>query len=335
MKKLMLMCTLLLWLAIGGNVHAAPGEYWELTSAMEGMGIAMPAQTSRECLPLKDEGSPAGVDKNCTVTDVKRIPNGSTFKISCKDGTTGSGRQTRTKDTLTSDMQMTTSDGSMKMSVKGKRGGGSCATDEKQKAVMGEIDKRCDLSNREYYPSEKDAAYAGAVFETYHKKGSMCVGRKDQACGLVKHYLPGDLTFYQQFATMNSTAEQQSGVVKSCGLGSLDSVRQSTCKANADNRKQMGALDNYCPAEAKLLRAKVREERAKACAGRQFTSPGDKDKCMAGGDSYDEVSAGASVNGPGSASTTVSAESGSSDAGKDPVEAGKKALKGLKDVFGF
>lgn len=113
------------------NVQAAPGEYWELTSSMEGMGMSMPSQTSKECIALKDEGEPAGVGKDCTVSDVKRIPNGSTWKMRCKDGTTGSGKQTRTKDTITSDMLMNMSDGSMKMSMRGKRIGGSCQTDEK------------------------------------------------------------------------------------------------------------------------------------------------------------------------------------------------------------
>lgn len=329
MKKIMC-CLIPFWLAVG-SVQADPGEYWELTSSMEGMGISMPAQTSKECMPIKDDGGPAGIDKDCTVSDIKRIPNGSTFNFACKDGSTGSGRQTRTKDTLTSDMQANTNEGSMKMSVKGKRIGGSCETDAKYKAALAEGQKSCDLSNREFYKNDKEAAAAATSYETYYKKGAFCASKKDQACALVKRELPNDLGVFSAYSMQN--AEQQSGTLKACGLGSADSVRSSVCKNNANNRAEINRLEAYCPAEAKVLRAKIREEE---CSGRQFTSPGDKAKCLAG---LDVNSSGDSSTSSGSASGASSSGQGNSsnpaDAGKNAVETGKKALKGLKDAFGF
>lgn len=310
------------WLIFSVNAQAASGEYWELTSSMEGMGMSMPGQTSKECMPLKDEGEPAGVDKDCTVSDIKRIPNGSTWKMRCKDGTTGSGKQTRTKDTITSDVLMNSSDGDMKMSMKGKRIGGSCQTDEKMKAATAEV---CDLSNRKIYPTEKDAAQAAVVYETFHKKGALCAGKKDQACGLVKRELPNDLGIHYNFSTMQS-AEQQNSVAKGCGLGSADSVRRSICKANANNRKEIHMLGTLCPAEAKALRAKIREEE---CSGRQFTAASDKAKCLAGVDIPTEDSASSS------SATTEQSSSKSGNTTTDAVKEGTKAIKGLKDAFGF
>lgn len=330
MKKYMfylLSCGLL----FSSNIQAASGEYWELTNSMEGMGMSMPAQTSKECLPLKDEGEPAGVDKNCKITDLKRIPNGSTWKMSCNDGTIGSGKQTRIKDTITGDMLMNTSDGSMKMSMKGKRLGGSCQTDEKMKVAMAEVEKSCDLSNREIYKTEKEAAAAATYYDTYFKKGALCASKKDQACGLVKRELPNDLKVYGVYA--GQTAEQKNGTAKACGLGSADSVLRTVCKNNAGNRTDINQLGTYCPAEAKALRAKIREE---GCSGRQFTSPGDKTKCLAGVDVNSSGDSSTSSDSTSSSSTSgQGATSNPDNAGKNAVESGKKALKGLKDAFGF
>lgn len=326
MKKITLCCWVPLWLVIG-SAQADPGEYWELTTSMEGMGMSMPGETSRECMPIKDDGEPVGVDKDCSVSDIKRIPNGATYNFACKDGSTGSGKQTRTKDTLSSEMQANTKDGSMKMSVKGKRIGGNCETDAKYKAAMAEGQKSCDLSNREFYKNEKEAAAAATSYETYYKKGAFCASKKDQACALLKRELPNDLGVYGSYAAQG--AEQQSGTAKACGLGSADSIRASVCKNNANNRAEMNRLEAHCPSEAKVLRAKIREEE---CSGRQFTSPGDKAKCLAGADVN---SSGDSSTSAGPPSSGQGNSSNPAEAGKNAVETGKKALKGLKDAFGF
>ena len=305
------------WLLLAFNAQAAPGEFWELTSAMEGMGMTMPAQTSKECLPLKDEGEPAGVDKNCKVTDLKHIPNGSTWKMSCNDGTTGSGKQTRTKDTITSDVLMNSSDGSMKMSMKGKRVGGSCDTGEKLKPVLAEIEKTCDLKNKK---TEETVLMAS----NYTKSDGICASRKEPFCSLVKRELPNDKKAFEAF-DQHLKVEPGSNAAKACGLNG-EAARQSLCKANASNRKELGFLDRHCPSEAKVLRQKIREEE---CSGRQFTAAGDKTKCLAGIDLPTEDSPGSS------SATTEQGTSKSGNATTDAVKEGTKALKGLKDAFGF
>ena len=301
------------------NAHAAPGEFWELTSSMEAMGMSMPSQTSKECIPLKDDGNPAGVDKNCKVTDVKRIPNGSTWKMSCNDGTTGSGKQTRIKDTITSDILMNTSDGSMKMSMKGKRIGGSCDTGDKMKAVMAEAEKSCDLSNKKAHE-----VIVGAT--NYTTNGALCAGKKEPFCSLVKRDLPSDTKAYEML-DVHLKAMPDSNVVKACGLN-VEAARKSLCKANASNKGEMQFLNKHCAAEAKLLREKIRQEE---CSGRQFTAASDKAKCMAGIDTSGDTVASPSDN-PTPADQSTSKPG---NAATDAADKGKKAIKGLKDAFGF
>lgn len=301
------------------NVQAAPGEFWELTSTMEGMGMSMPGQTSKQCLPLKDEGQPAGVDRNCKITDLKRIANGATWKMSCNDGTTGSGKQTRTKDTITSDILMNTSDGSMKMSMKGKRVGGSCDTGDQAKAMMAEAEKSCELA-------DKKAAEVILAGEIYTSKGALCAGKKEQYCSLVKRELPNDIDTYQALAAHR---QDQAGAaaIKGCGLN-VEAARKSLCKANASNKKEIRFLDAHCPAEAKSLHEKMRAE---YCSGRQFTAASDKAKCLSGADG----SADAYESSGDSAAATEQGSGKSESAAPDMVKEGTKALKGLKDAFGF
>lgn len=324
--KNILGCLLACGLIFTANVYSAPGEFWELSSSMEGMGMSMPAQTSKECLPLKDDGAPAGVDKDCKITDFKRIPNGSTWKMSCSDGTTGSGKQTQTKDTLTSDILMNTEDGSMKMSLKGKRVGGSCDTGDKMKAMMAEMEKSCDLTNKK---AQEVVMYASR----YTTKGELCAGKKEPFCSMVKRDLSSDIG---TFVVLNShlKAEPKSNVVKACGLN-VEAARLSLCKANASNRKEIGFLSSYCPSEAKAMRQKIRQEE---CSGRHFTAASDKEKCLAGMDSPGddtESSADSSSSAGNSSSTTEENTGKSGNVATDAVKEGTKALKGLKDVFGF
>lgn len=312
-------CLAMIGLLFCLGAQAAPGEYWELTSTMDGMGMAMPAQTSKQCLPLKDEGQPAGVDNNCKITDLKRISNGMTWKMSCADGTTGSGKQTRSKDTITSDVVMNTSDGSMKMSMKGKRVGGSCDTGEQMKAVMAEAEKSCDLADR-----KTPEVIMGAA--NYTTKGALCAGKKDAFCGMVKRDAPSDPRAYESL-DQHLKAMPDSNIVKACGLN-VESARKSVCKANASNRSETRFLDSHCPAEAKALREKMRAE---YCSGRQFTAASDKAKCLSGADG----SADAYQGGSDSAGASEQSSGKSDSAAPDMVKEGTKALKGLKDAFGF
>lgn len=299
------------------GAQAAPGVYWELTSTMDGMGMSMPSQTSRQCIPLKHDGQPAGVDKSCKITDLKRIANGMTWKMSCADGTTGSGKQTSTEDTISSDVIMNTSDGSMKMSTKGKRVGGSCDTGEQMNAVLAEAQKTCDLTNR-----KTAEVLMGAT--NYTVNGAICSAKKEAFCSMVRRDVPSDPNAFES-TKLHLKSVPDSNLLKACGLN-LESAQKSVCKANADNRSEIRFLDSHCPAEAKLLRDKMRAE---ACAGRHFTAASDKARCLSG----DNEMAAANIS---DGTVTTDQNSTKPDSAKpDMVKEGTKALKGLKDAFGF
>lgn len=312
-------CLAACWLIVSVHAQAAPGEFWELSSTMEGMGMAMPAQTSKECIPLKDEGQPAGVDKNCKMTDLKRIANGITWNMSCNDGTKGSGKQTRSKDTITSDMLMSTRDGSMKVSMKGKRLGGSCDTGDKMKAVMAEAEKNCDLANK-----KTSEVIMGAA--NYTTSGALCAGKKEPFCSMVKRDVPSDTKAFESL-DLHLKSMPDSNVVKACGLN-IEASRKSLCKANAGNRKELGFLDSHCPGEAKAMHEKMRAEH---CSGRQFTAASAKANCMSGLDASRD-------GGESSSDSAAAAEQAPAKTGNvatDAVQEGTKAFKGLKDAFGL
>jgi hypothetical protein len=123
-----------------------------------------------------------------------------------------------------------------------------------------------------------------------------------------------------------------SNLAGACGLNP-EASRQALCKSNANNRNELQFLDQYCPDEAKALHEKIRHEE---CAGRSYTSATDKAKCMSGLGADSE--ANTSTAGSSSSSAPVSNQNDSAKSestSTDAVDQGKKALKGLKDVFGF
>ena len=87
--------------------YAAPGEYWEVTNKMEmpGMPFAMPATTTKVCIPKGSENNPEKTsgDKSCKMTDIKTVGNKTTWKARCdRDGEvmTGVGEQTTSPERL-------------------------------------------------------------------------------------------------------------------------------------------------------------------------------------------------------------------------------------------
>ena len=90
MKRKLFFCGGLVFAAFSLNAFAAPGEYWEVTSQMDmpGMPVAMPAQTSRVCMPKGGESDPNRTqgDSNCTFSDVQHSGNTVKFKGTCVNG---------------------------------------------------------------------------------------------------------------------------------------------------------------------------------------------------------------------------------------------------------
>lgn len=116
--------------------HAAPGEYWELTTKMEmvGMPMAMPPVTMKLCVPKGAERDPRHTaDKDCTMSDVKIHSNGSSWKVRCvKDGEvmTGIGEMKGDANQWAGTIRMSGVTGGQKFDMtnhlQSKRLGGTC-----------------------------------------------------------------------------------------------------------------------------------------------------------------------------------------------------------------
>jgi curli biogenesis system outer membrane secretion channel CsgG len=122
----------------GGEVkwEKVPGLYWEQTMAgkMSGtISFNMPAKTSKVCQPKEGFKTPPKSGDDCQFTEMKRSSSKMTWKMTCKNGTSGEGEMTFTPETYTGWMSMTTPAGDMKFDVSGKKLGGDCqATVPKQ-----------------------------------------------------------------------------------------------------------------------------------------------------------------------------------------------------------
>ena len=124
MKKQFILSGIVLLLS-GTTLFAAPPNMqegkWEITMAMkvEGVPFPMPPVKYTQCFTKEDvkDGNktlPTGSDKkkdNCQVTDVNASSNSATWKMVCKDGTTGNGEITYKGSSYTSTMTLMTKDG--------------------------------------------------------------------------------------------------------------------------------------------------------------------------------------------------------------------------------
>jgi hypothetical protein len=122
--------------ARAADVKAEPGVYWDQTVEMQMMGFSMPATTMRVCMPKGawDQPPRAGDgDDNCQMTEVKRSGPRMTWKVKCKDGTSGSGDMTFGGDTFQGTTVMNTGGQTVKMAMKGKKVGGDCDANENQR----------------------------------------------------------------------------------------------------------------------------------------------------------------------------------------------------------
>ena len=149
MKKLLLNICMWSGAMLSSTLHAATGEWWEISAKMEmqGMPFAMPAQTSKVCMPKGAESDPnftQGKDSKCKMTDVKHSGSMVKFKGACvNQGTTMNmeGETSHDANSFKSNVKMSGKsqgrDMNMALASSGKRIGGSCDTEE-----MGKIPGR-------------------------------------------------------------------------------------------------------------------------------------------------------------------------------------------------
>ena len=354
MNKLVPGILLLSFGLFSSSLFAAPGEWWEVTAKMEmeGMPFAMPAQTTKICMPKDGQSDPSntqGKDSNCKMTDVKHSGNTVKFKGTCVDkGETMNidGESSHDANSFKSNVKMTgKSSGepvNMKMASSGKRVGGSCDADamkkmgakmeaEAKQAQKEQMASACDTSKY------KPASWAQSS-DLFIGDKPFCPGKKEAMCKVLRNEAPRDVDTYLSLAQQEKEIENQikrnrkqltPSAVKACDLN-MANIKKDLCKAKARSGP-LYFLDANCPAEAKVYRELQRKR--DECGERGFTS-GDKMKQCMGGQMIEEEK---TESAPPAKSRKAKANaeqdnSASSDNTSDAVNEGTKALKGL---FGF
>jgi len=94
---------------------AGSDELWEVTTKTEmvGMPFAMPAQTSRFCIPAGEENNPDAIlpkdeEQECAMGDVRVDGNKTTWKVECtgEEPMTGSGEIEHSDGSYTGTMRL-------------------------------------------------------------------------------------------------------------------------------------------------------------------------------------------------------------------------------------
>ena len=101
-------------------------ELWEMTNKMEmeGMPMAMPAQTGKVCVEAgKSEAAVSPGDSDCRTSGVKRSGNKTSFRMECTkpEKMTGTGEITRTQDRMSGTISLKGDDMNMKQTFSGRR----------------------------------------------------------------------------------------------------------------------------------------------------------------------------------------------------------------------
>jgi hypothetical protein len=137
MRKLFKIAMLSAGLSVSVLGHAAPGEYWEITTKMDmpGMPMAMPATTVKVCIPKGAERDPKyTAGKGCVISDVKTSGNKTSWSMRCdQEGQimSGTGEMSGTPDNSQGKMHLVGSGKQafeMNQTYASKRLGGSCNT---------------------------------------------------------------------------------------------------------------------------------------------------------------------------------------------------------------
>jgi hypothetical protein len=260
-----------------------PGVYWEQSVEMQMAGFSMPAQTHKVCIPKKglEEPPRSGRDDKCEMTDVKRTGSRMTWKMKCKDGTTGEGDITSGPDTFDGTMTMRTQGHEALMKMKGKKVGGDCDAGEVKRKVAG-LQKQVE---------EQQAQAA----ESRAKRCEDAARRMELGMFLAPYpNIPVQCSDTSRFCANLETREGLVALKQNGGDGAparagklckkdVDAVVERLCAAAAKEQQKETRLSDaaslefvfgYCQDLAKALAKRE-------CAGRKFTAlpPSQREFC--------------------------------------------------------
>lgn len=337
------------------SASAEKGEYWEVTSKMEmpGMPFAMPARTSKVCLPKGGEADPRRTqdkDTKCTFSEMNRSGSTVKYKGTCVNGRGDTvnmmGETSHDSNSFSSKMQMTGQDGgrrgettNMAMTAAGKRIGGSCDAEELAKEAQAKAQEQRQQTDKMLVDAKAQACDVSnprnlVTSAHFYTGASPYCSNKNEYCQAVRDAARSDHEAFERVMSSEDAAEKiakdknasadmargvkDNSVVRICGLD-MTGLKQALCKKLVHKGPQY-FLDKYCPAEAKEYREYARSQ--EDCKGRGFTSSEMVKACMnlakCGSDICD------------STEDTVRTDAGKSTGSKvDTVLDGAKKLRGL------
>ena len=326
------------------NSLAATGEYWEITSKMEmpGMPFAMPATTSKVCLPKGGESDPRRTQEKCKFSDIQHSGNTVKFKGSCVndrgDTMNMSGETTHDSNSFKTKMEMSSGrGGSMTMASSGKRVGGSCDTDEIAKKGKAQAEEYRQMGAKAQMTEQSYKAQACSLSDpkklflsasNYAGSSPLCSNKKEY-CQAVRDRLQHDTGDFvslinqeeqgKRMAAQGVKGTEDLSIVRICSLD-MASLKKTLCR-NSVHRGPQGFMDKYCDAaEAKEYREYARGQ--DDCA-RDYTSREQQVACM------NLAKCGADTCGQNDDATSKGSSKDSSNSKTGTVLEGAKKLKGL------
>lgn len=255
-----------LGMAAGAWAQGGPDELWNMSTRMEMAGMPAQAMNHQVCMQ-KGETQPEKMsqDKNCKVTEQRKVGNTFTWKIVCtgRDAMTGEGRMTRSGNAMDGRMRMQGKSGGEPMDMTivytGKLAGG-CSAGEQQKKQQAQADAMVAQGNAQMAQMCKESMdkYMTVMFEG---EGAICKAQKPQFCAHVTKTTQAMRTPAGYRKSAKAADWDQVGKV--CKVN-MASVRGSACKGAMGGR-DWDFVGEHCPAEAKAVAAEH-------CAGRDYTA---------------------------------------------------------------
>ena len=250
------------------------GDLWQVTQQMDMAlpnGMTMPAQTSKVCRPKSDVNEPPKMGRDdCKMDSVERSGKRVDWKVTCKDGTSGTGHMEYDRpDHYTGSMALTMQQGDMKMKFEGTR--------------VGECDTN-DPASPQNRVKQIQAQAAAAQAQSANMMVQVCAEGAAKASSMMfvgpmaQCKDPAQLAAFCASLATPAGYDAVAAVPAGAGYGLKESM--GVCKLDADTLKKgfcasaasnasYDYLGEHCPADAKALAQKE-------CAGRKYTSIADE-----------------------------------------------------------
>ncbi len=237
-----------------------PGELWENTVEMSGMGMAMPPQTSRVCRPKGEWKEPPTADKNheCEMLDVKSSPGRMSWSMRCKGNppATGTGELTfEGQDAFKGTVTMKTAEGEMLTKLSGRNLHQECDAGELKRQVA-----EMQVANENAMAKVCEDGAKTLTLMFFDGPSALCKepAQKAEFCKNL-----GTMEGFGRLPKEPSSPNNLAAAAKFCGTSEQTLLADLCPKALTQDSFEF--LGKNCPAETKALAQRE-------CAGRKYTA---------------------------------------------------------------